>query len=164
MNWPIVIMALVTTQRLSELVLAKRNTARLLAAGAYEVAPGHYPVIVLFHTAWILGLWWFAPAQAVNWIFISVFAVLQALRAWVIGTLGPRWTTRIIRVPNETLVSRGPYRFINHPNYLVVALEIFVLPLAFGLYTFAIISGLINLSILAWRIRAEEAALSPARS
>jgi methyltransferase len=163
MNWPVVILALVTLQRLGELVLARRNTAKLLAAGGYEVGAAHYPIIVVFHAAWLLGLWWLAPSQSVNWILIGIFAVLQALRIWVIATLGGRWTTRIIRVPNEVLVARGPFRFLNHPNYAVVTLEIFVLPLAFGLVAFAMISGLINICILAWRISVENAALTEAR-
>lgn len=163
MNWAVVILAFVTLQRLGELFLAKRNTAKLLASGGYEIGAAHYPIIVAFHTAWILGLWWLAPTQAVNWIFIGVFAVLQALRVWVIATLGSRWTTRIIRVPGETLVARGPFQFINHPNYAVVIAEIFVLPLAFGLVWFSIVGGLINIGILAWRIRVENTALAPVR-
>ena len=164
MNWVIVILALVTLQRLGELVLAKRNTTRLLANGGYEVGATHYPVIVAFHTAWLLGLWWFAPPQSINWYLIGLFVVLQALRVWVIATLGSRWTTRIIRVPGETLVARGPFLFLNHPNYAVVIAEIFVLPLALGLFWFSIISGLINLGILAWRIRMENNALEPVRN
>ena len=164
MNWAVVILALVTLQRLGELVLAKRNTARLLANGGYEIGAGHYPIIVAFHTAWILGLWWLAPSQLINWYLIGIFAVLQALRVWVIATLGSRWTTRIIRVPNETLVARGPFRFLNHPNYAVVIAEIFILPLAFGLIWFSIITGLLNLCILAWRIHIENAALEPVRN
>lgn len=163
MNWAIVILAFVTLQRLGELVLAKRNTARLLAAGGYEVGAKHYPIIVIFHTAWLLGLWWLATSQSVSWFLIGLFAVLQGLRVWVIVTLGSRWTTRIIRVPGETLVARGPFRFINHPNYAVVIAEIFVLPLAFGLVWFSIVSGLINICILAWRIRIENAALKAVR-
>lgn len=163
MNWAVVILAFVTLQRLGELFLAKRNTAKLLASGGYEIGAAHYPIIVAFHTAWILGLWWLAPTQAVNWVLIGVFAVLQALRVWVIATLGSRWTTRIIRVPGETLVARGPFHFIDHPNYAVVIAEIFVLPLAFGLVWFSIVGGLINIGILAWRIRVENTALAPVR-
>ena len=163
MNWVVVILAFVTLQRLGELFLAKRNTTKLLASGGYEIGAAHYPIIVAFHTAWILGLWWLAPTQAVNWVLIGVFAVLQALRVWVIATLGSRWTTRIIRVPGETLVARGPFHFIDHPNYAVVIAEIFVLPLAFGLVWFSIVGGLINIGILAWRIRVENTALAPVR-
>ena len=160
MNWPVVILAFVTFQRLGELALARRNTARLLAAGGYEVGAAHYPIIVVFHAVWLLGLWWLAPSMSVNWIFIGIFFVLQVLRIWVISTLGRRWTTRIICVPHETLVARGPFRFLKHPNYAVVTLEVFVLPLAFGLVAYALISGITNIFILIWRISVENTALA----
>lgn len=162
--WPIIILGLVTVQRLAELVIAKRNTAALLANGGREVGAAHYPVIVLFHAAWLLGLWFMARGQDVNWILIGVFATLQAARVWVLTTLGPRWTTRIILMPEKPLVAGGPFKFFRHPNYAVVAAEIFVLPLAFGLVTFAIIGGVINLGILAYRISIEEAALAAKRA
>jgi methyltransferase len=160
---PEIILGLVTAQRLAELVIAKRNTAALMANGGREVGAAHYPVIVLFHAAWLLGLWILARGQDVNWILIGVFGLLQALRVWVLATLGPRWTTRIILMPEKPLVLAGPFKFMNHPNYAVVAAEIFVLPLAFGLFWFALIGGVINLGILAYRIRIEEQALSPQR-
>ncbi len=106
-----VILGLVTLQRLGELVLSKRNTDRLRARGAHEVAPGHYPLIVALHAAWLAGLWllvaWRAPDTEVSWPWLGVFVVLQALRVWVIATLGPRWTTRIIVLPGAPLVSGG---------------------------------------------------------
>ena len=161
--WPEIILALVTVQRLVELVIARRNTATLMAMGGREVGAAHYPVIVLFHSAWLLGLWIFARGQDLNWVLIAVFMVLQALRVWVLATLGPRWTTRIILMPEKPLVVGGPFRFLRHPNYLVVALEIFVLPFAFNLIWFGLIAGAINLAILAYRISIEEKALSPQR-
>lgn len=161
--WPILIMAFVTVQRLAELVIAKRNTATLLANGAREIGAAHYPIIVLFHSAWILGLWILARGQEVNWLLMGIFAILQGLRIWVLTTLGPRWTTRIIILPEKPLVLAGPFKFLRHPNYTVVALEIFILPLAFGLVSFAVIGGIINLGILAYRISIEEAALAPSR-
>lgn len=150
----------VTLQRLGELVLARRNTARLLAQGAHEVAPGHYPLIVAVHAAWIVGLWIFAwdrPPQ-LGWLYL--FALLQGARFWVLATLGSRWTTRIVVTPGETLVRRGPYRFLKHPNYVVVAGEIAVLPLAFGLPVFALLFSLLNGAALWVRIRAENRALA----
>jgi methyltransferase len=161
--WPSIILVLVTAQRLAELVIAKRNTAALLANGGREVGAAHYPVIVLFHAAWLLGLWVLAREQAVNWILIGVFTLLQAARVWVLTTLGPRWTTRIILMPEKPLVVGGPFKLLKHPNYAVVATEIFVLPLAFGLFWFALIGGVMNLCILAYRISIEEKALSPQR-
>jgi methyltransferase len=161
--WPIIILSFVTLQRLAELVLAKRNTAYLLANGGREIGASHYPIIVLFHAAWLAGLWYFALGQNVNWILMALFTILQAARIWVLATLGKRWTTRIILVPEKPLVVAGPFKYLNHPNYTVVALEIFILPLAFGLFYFAVVGGVINLCILAGRIAVEEQALSPKR-
>jgi methyltransferase len=155
----ILVLALVTLQRLTELVIARRNTAALLAKGAYEVAPEHYPFIVAVHSLWLAGLWWLAPEQPVSIFWLTIFCVLQAGRVWVLVTLGPRWTTRIIILPGAPLVADGPYRFLSHPNYLIVAGEIAVLPLAFDLYTFALIFSLFNALVLWVRIRAESKAL-----
>jgi methyltransferase len=155
------ILGLVTLQRLGELVLARRNTERLLAEGAHEVAPGHYPLIVLLHAAWLAGLWylvWRGDAE-VNWGWFAVFVVLQGLRVWVIATLGSRWTTRIIVLPGAPLVTAGPYRFVSHPNYLVVAGEIMVLPLCFDLAWYGVLFTVLNIVALRIRIRAEETAL-----
>ena len=151
-----------TLQRLGELVLARRNTARLLAEGAQEVAPGHYGLIVLLHAVWLVGLWGLVVGQGIdtlNLAWLAIFVVLQGLRVWVIATLGRRWTTRIVVLPGAPLVKRGPYRFISHPNYAVVAGEILALPLVFGLAWYGIVFSLLNVVILAVRIRAEDAAL-----
>lgn len=154
------VLALVTLQRLGELVLARRNTARLIAAGAVEVAPGHYPAIVALHAAWLAGLWLLGWDAAVRPGWLAVFCLLQLLRAWVIATLGPRWTTRIIVLPGRPLVAAGPYRWLSHPNYAVVATEVAVLPLALGLPWFALAFSLLDAAVLAVRIRAEERALA----
>jgi methyltransferase len=156
------ILGLVTLQRLGELVLARRNTARLLARGAREVGAGHYPLIVALHAAWLIGLWillWRLPGIEVSWPWLAVFIVLQGLRVWVIATLGPRWTTRIVVLPGAPPVSGGPYRFVSHPNYMVVAAELFVLPVAFGLVWYAIVFSVLNAAVLWIRIRTEAAAL-----
>jgi methyltransferase len=157
------VLALVTLQRLAELALAHRNTRRLLARGAVEVAPGHYRAIVALHAAWLLGLWLLAPPRAPDLTLLAVFGVLQVGRAWVLASIGARWTTRIIVVPGAPLVRSGPYRFLSHPNYLIVAGEILVLPLAFGLVLFAIVFSGLNALVLWVRIRAEDAALRGAR-
>jgi methyltransferase len=156
------ILGLVTLQRLGELVLSKRNTDRLRAQGAYEVAAGHYPLIVALHAAWLAGLWYlvvYRAVDSVSWVWLGVFAILQLLRVWVIATLGPRWTTRIIVLPGVPLVATGPYRFVAHPNYCVVAAEILVLPLVFGLVWYGLAFSVFNAVALWVRIRAEEAAL-----
>jgi methyltransferase len=156
------ILGLVTLQRLGELVLSRRNTERLLTQGARESAPGHYPLIVALHAAWLVGLWYLAvwqPGLGVSWAWLAVFVILQGLRVWVIATLGPRWTTRIIVIPGASLVKDGPYRFVSHPNYCIVAAEILVLPLCFGLVWYGIVFSVLNALVLWIRIRAEEAAL-----
>ena len=160
-----VVVALVIASRLFELILAHRNARRLLAEGAVEIGRSHYPLIVALHAAWLAAMLVAIPGDApANWFWLGFFLLLQLARFWVLWTLGRFWTTRIITLPGAPLVRRGPYRFIRHPNYLVVALEIVTLPLAFGATTLAVIFGLANAAMLAWRIRIEDAALSPRRS
>ena len=154
-----IILALVTLQRVAELIVARRNTRALLARGAYEASPDHYPLIVAVHAGWLATLWWLGPGRPVSWALIGLFLLLQLGRLWVLATLGRRWTTRIIVLPGEPLVVRGPFRFVRHPNYLVVAGEIAILPLAFGLWQVALIFTLLNAAVLTVRIRAEEVAL-----
>jgi methyltransferase len=162
-TWSIVVLALVTLQRLGELALARRNTRRLLAQGAHEVSPEHYPLIVAMHAAWLAGLWWLGWDRPIAWPWLVVFLVLQGLRVWVLATLGQRWTTRIIILPGAPLVAKGPYRFLSHPNYAVVIGEIAALPLAFGLPAFAAAFSLLNAVVLTVRLRAETAALREAK-
>jgi methyltransferase len=160
MTLVIVILALVTLQRLGELWLSNRNTRRLLAQGAREVGAGHYPLIVAVHASWLACLWWLAPGRAVDGFLLGMFVLLQIARIWVVATLGVRWTTRIIILPRAPLVRSGPYRFVDHPNYMVVAGEIAVLPLTFGLWQVALLFTLLNAAVLAVRIREENSALS----
>jgi methyltransferase len=156
----VIILALVTAERIAELWLANRNTRRLLDKGAREHAPGHYPLIVVLHACWLAALWWFAPGEPVNMIWLGLFILIELGRIWVLATLGERWTTRIIVLPGAPLVRRGPYRFINHPNYAVVIAEIAVLPLVFGLWQVAVVFSLLNAVLLTVRIRHENQALS----
>ena len=159
----VVILALVTAQRLGELWLSNRNTRRLLAQGAAEHAPGHYPLIVAVHALWLVSLWWFAPGRGVDAFWLAMFVVVEVARIWVLATLGRRWTTRIIVLPDAPLVTTGPYAFIRHPNYLVVVAEIAVLPLVFGLWQVTAIFTLLNAAVLCIRIRAENEALGRLR-
>ena len=159
-HWPAyAILFFVLLQRLSELALARTNTTRLLAMGAHEHAPGHYPLIVAVHAGWLATLFWLAPGRDIHWPLFAVFALLQLGRLWVLRTLGPRWTTRIIVLPGAPLVMGGPFRLVRHPNYLVVIGEILVLPLVFGLWQIALIISFLNAIVLWIRIRAEEGAL-----
>jgi len=154
------ILALVTLQRLGELVLARRNTARLMAKGAIEIGAEHYPLLVAMHTAWLIALWIWGRDQRVDLMLLSAFVVLQGLRLWVLATLGERWTTRIIVLPGAPLVTAGPYRYISHPNYAVVSAEVALLPLALHLPWLALIFTILNAAVLTVRIRAEGRALS----
>jgi methyltransferase len=160
----ILILSLVTAQRLGELVVARRNTRRLLADGGVERGARHYPLMVGLHAAWLAGLWLLAWDRPPNLAWAGVYVALEGLRIWVLASLGGRWTTRIIVVPGEALVRRGPYRFLPHPNYLVVVGEIAVLPLVFGLTGYAVAFTLLNASLLWLRIRTEDEALSEAAS
>lgn len=157
------LLAFVTVERLGELLLARRNTKALLAKGAYEAAPGHYIFIVALHAAWLVGLWIFAWDRPIEPGWLAVFILLQGLRLWVLGTLGKRWTTRIIVFPGSPLVRTGPYRFLSHPNYVVVIGEIAVLPLCFRLVSYAVAFSALNAFVLAVRIREENSALSELR-
>jgi len=164
MIWPAyLILALLTLQRLGELVLAERNTSRLCARGAHEVGRSHYPFVVAVHAAWLAALWLLGPGPAIHVVPLLVYIALQLARIWVIATLGDRWTTRIIVLPGEPLVRRGPYRWLDHPNYLIVVAEIAVLPLVFGLPIVAAVFSVLNAIVLWVRIREENQALSEQR-
>jgi len=154
------ILAFVVVQRLSELVIAKRNTKRLLQQGGYEVGANHYPLIVLMHATWLISLFVLAWNQPINYLFLAIYIVLQVMRLWVLTSIGKRWTTRIIIVPGEQLVRKGPYRFISHPNYAVVIAEIACLPLVFGLWQHALVFSILNALMLTLRIRVETQALA----
>jgi methyltransferase len=156
----IVILALVSLQRVGELWLSTRNTRRLLAKGAREIGASHYPLIVAVHALWLAALWWLAPGRHIFAFWLVLYVLLQIARIWVLATLGRRWTTRIIILPGAPLVRRGPYRFVNHPNYVVVISEIAVLPLVFGLWQIALIFSALNAAVLAIRIREENRALA----
>lgn len=165
LDLPQVIVLLVAAQRLAELVYARRNARRLMAEGGIEHGASRYPLLVLLHAAWLAALFFFVPPEAaVSWLLIGAYLLLQAARLWVIASLGRFWTTRVITLPDAPLVKRGPYRWLRHPNYLVVAAEIAVLPLAFGAWELALGFSLANAVLLADRIRLEEAALAPRRN
>jgi methyltransferase len=154
-----ILLAYLTVQRLAELWWAKQNEARLMALSGIEYGRSHLPLMILFHAAWMAGLWLLAYDRPVDPVFLALFVVLQMGRFWVLATLGRRWTIRIIVVPGERLVARGPYRLLRHPNYAVVTGEIAVVPLALGLPAYALIFSVLNAGMLAIRITAENAAL-----
>ena len=157
-------LGLVALQRLVELAHARNNSARLRRLGAVEADAGGYPLYVLLHAGWLTSLAVFVPATIPPyWPLIGIFALLQLGRIWVIASLGRYWTTRIITLPDSPLVRTGPFRYLRHPNYLLVVAEIAVLPLAFGAVAIAVIFSALNLLLIARRIRIEERVLAPRR-
>lgn len=162
--WLWLVLGLVAAQRLWELWLADRNTKRLLAEGAVEVGAAHYPLFVVLHASWLAAIAIVTPWTAVpNLWWLALYVLLQFGRFWVIRTLGRFWTTRIITLPGAPLETRGPYRFVRHPNYVVASLEILVLPLAFGQVWIALAWSAANALLVAWRIRVEDRALQDRR-
>jgi methyltransferase len=162
LNTPLVwVLALVALQRLAELVLATTNTRRLLARGGREIGAGHYPLFIALHASWLAAIALSTPlGETPYWPLIGVFIVLQLVRVWVIATLGPYWTTRIITLDDAPIVRAGPYRYLRHPNYWVVVGEIAILPLAFHDWTVAIVWSILNALLLRHRIGVEGAALA----
>ena len=155
----ICVLGFVTVERVAELVLARRNTVRLVQRGAREAASAHYPLIVAVHATWLCGLWLLAWDRPIRPVWLALFVAAQMLRFWVLATLKERWTTRILVLPGAPLVRTGPYRYLNHPNYVVVVAEIAILPLVFGLAWYALAFSILNAFVLSIRVTAENAAL-----
>ncbi len=154
-----VILALLTVQRLSELVISSRNTKALMQSGATERAREQYPFMIALHATWLASLWYFSWSHEFSFLWLLPLALLQVGRFWTIRTLGSRWTTRIIVPPNAVPLVSGPYRFLRHPNYLIVAIELPCISLALGLALHAALFGVLNLAMLSWRVREEDRAL-----
>ena len=153
---------LVAIQRLLELGLSRRNERLLRARGAVERGQGHYPLIVAMHCLWLLStLVEGALRGPTLWpIPLAIFLLVQPLRYWSIFSLGEHWNTRILVVPGAQLVRRGPYRYLRHPNYVVVVVEILTFPLIFGAWITALVFSVLNAALLSTRIRVENRALA----
>ncbi|MFL5374140.1 MAG: isoprenylcysteine carboxyl methyltransferase family protein [Myxococcales bacterium] len=159
------LIGLVACQRLVELRLSRANLRKALARGAVEYGRGHFPVMAALHGAFLCScalevvLWHRPFPGAVGWGALAAFVLAQGLRYWAIASLGDRWNVRVIVVPGEALIVRGPYRYVRHPNYLAVAIELATLPLIHGAYLTAIVFSAMNAALLRVRIRTEQAAL-----
>jgi methyltransferase len=154
----------IIAERLSELVIAKKNERWLKEKGAEEFGKGHYKYIVLVHVLFLLSFWLEATLQGVRlspfWpIILSGFLITQLLRVWTILSLGRFWNTKILVVPNAKVIAKGPYRWLRHPNYVIVTLEFVLIPLLFQAYWTAIIFSLLNMIVLFIRISIEEQVL-----
>ena len=160
----ITFVALIALQRVFELLLSRRHERALRAKGAYERGADHYPVLDCLHAGWLFSMllegWVRGAELSILWPFwLALFVGGQALRHWAILSLGERWTTRVVILPGVPLVKRGPYKHVQHPNYLAVVLEIFSAPLIFGAFFTALAFTLLNLGVLLLRIRTEARAL-----
>jgi methyltransferase len=157
-------LALVLLQRAVELVWAHANTVRLRRLGGVEADAEGYPFFVLLHAGWLASLAVFVPASTQPFVpLLALFALLQLGRLWVIASLGRYWTTRIVTLRDAPLVRTGPFRYLRHPNYLLVIAEIAALPLAFGAIAIAAVFSALNLVLITRRIRIEESVLAPRR-
>lgn len=159
-------LGLIGAERLVELVLSRRNEAWVLARGGFEVGQGHFPVMTSVHALFLPACAlevWLLGRPFIPWLGIPMLVLVigaQILRYWAIGTLGRRWSVRVVVLPDVPVVTAGPYRFIRHPNYLAVVIELFAIPLVHTAWLSALVFTVLNLALLAVRIRAEEAALA----
>ncbi len=159
-TWVFWVLLYLLIQRLGELLHAKRNSARLLSEGATEYGAEHYHYFILLHGSWIIVMAMLAkPDHALNPYIFSAFFLSQIVRFWTLVSIGRWWSTRIISAPHFPRVRKGPYKFLAHPNYAVVVLEIAIIPLLLGLWWAAILFSLFNAILLRHRIRIEEAVL-----
>ncbi|MEN3122690.1 isoprenylcysteine carboxyl methyltransferase family protein [Janibacter sp. LM] len=162
----VVLVALVALERVAEMVVSRRNAAWSFARGGRETGRGHYPVMVVLHTAFLVAMLVEAVvrrpevAPALAWSMLALVVLAQALRWWCIATLGPRWNTRVIVVPGLPPVRSGPYRFLSHPNYVAVVIEGIALPLVHASWITAVSFTVLNAALLTVRLRVEDSALA----
>jgi methyltransferase len=163
-----VFLALLALERVGELVLSRRNASRAFARGAVEVGQRHYRVMAAFHTLFLLACAAEATRRsfpgALGWAALGGALAAQALRYWAIATLGERWNVRVIVLPGAVPVVAGPYRWVRHPNYVAVCLEMLCVPLVFGAWWTALAFSAGNALLLLVRIRTEEKALGDSYS
>lgn len=162
-----IIVSIVIIQRLTELVIAKRNEKWLRANGAVEYGNEHYKYIVLQHIMFFISMFIeynfkerHLEFSVINYLFLLIFILMQVMRFWVLISLGKYWNTKILRIPGSQLVSKGPYRFFKHPNYIIVCCEIIAIPMIFDLYITAVVFTFLNAFVLAVRIKEENKVLS----
>ncbi|HVQ87113.1 MAG TPA: isoprenylcysteine carboxyl methyltransferase family protein [Actinomycetes bacterium] len=164
-GWYLLLIAAVACERLVELVVSKRHIDWAREHGATERGFGHYPFMVSLHVGLLVGcaaeVWFLQPPfyPWLGWPMLGLVLLAQALRWWCIRTLGPHWNTRVVVVPGTTLVDRGPYRWMSHPNYVAVVIEGIALPLVHTAWITAVIFTFANALLLRVRIVTENEAL-----
>lgn len=166
MNWYVLLIAAVAAERIAELVVSRRNLAWSRARGGVEIGAGHYPAMVVLHTALLVGclaevFWLHRPfIPALGWPMLAIVIGAQLLRWWCISTLGHQWNTRVVVVPGAGRVTGGPYRFMSHPNYVAVVAEGIALPLVHSAWITACVFTMLNAALLTARISVENTALA----
>ncbi|MBM7703258.1 isoprenylcysteine carboxyl methyltransferase family protein [Metabacillus iocasae] len=159
-----VLLIMLAVQRVIELIVAKRNEKWMKKQGAIEIGQAHYKWIVIVHMSFFISLFievqWFQKAVSNWWIWLTLlFVIVQGARVWAISSLGKYWNTKIIILPEADVVLKGPYRYMKHPNYVIVAMEFIIIPLLFHAYVTLILFSLLNIAVLSVRIPIEEKAL-----
>ena len=155
----IIYITLLIIQRFSELTIARRNEKWLRSQGAIEYGREHYPFIVTMHTLFFVSMiieYIFSPHMNINWVFLILVVMVMSFKFWALSSLGKYWNTKIFRIPGVYPVKKGPYKFLKHPNYMEVVLEIALIPLVFHLYLTAILFTILNAVMLYVRIKVEE--------
>ncbi|MDF2633885.1 MAG: Isoprenylcysteine carboxyl methyltransferase [Pelosinus sp.] len=163
--WIFVMASILVIQRILELYIANNNYKWAVDAGAQEFGKDHYPLFFILHIGWFIG-WIVEGSVGGNvlsklwYLWVSLFVFAQVVRYWCIASLGKSWNTRVLVIPGKRLISKGPYQYIKHPNYVAVGIELLVVPLIFGATITAVIATLCNLGLtLGIRIPVEEKAL-----
>jgi methyltransferase len=166
MVWYALLIGAVALERVAELVVSKRNLDWSRAHGGVEFGAGHYPAMVILHTALLAGCLVEATAlrrpfiPALGWPMLVIVLAAQGLRWWCIATLGRQWNTRVVVVPGASRVGEGPYRFLPHPNYVAVVAEGVALPLVHTAWITALVFSVLNAVLLRTRIKVENTALA----
>jgi methyltransferase len=164
LGWPQVAALLVLLQRGAEELYSTHNTRKLLAQGGHEEGHDYYPVVAVTHLAWIAAIFFLIPPDApIVWPLLALYLVLQVARYWIIGTLGPYWTHRIITLEKAPVVRKGPYSWVRHPNYMVTIAETLLLPMVFGAAALGAIMAAVWSAVLYYKIVLEDVALAKRR-
>lgn len=158
------LLGFIILQRLFELIVAKRNEKWMKERGAIEREADHYKWFIIIHVFFFISilmetLWRGNSTLPLNYTLLIFFILTQMARIWCIASLGRFWNTKIIILPGERLVSKGPYKYVKHPNYIIVGIELFIIPLLFGAIITAILFPMLHILLLTVRIPAEERAL-----
>ncbi|MFA1820753.1 isoprenylcysteine carboxyl methyltransferase family protein [Virgibacillus oceani] len=158
---------LIIIQRLIELKIARRNEKWIKRKGGVEIGKEHYKWFVLIHSLFFLSILIETTLRdgailPFNYILFLLFLLTQAARIWCVLSLGKFWNTKIIVLPGSSLVKKGPYKYVKHPNYIIVGIELFIIPLLFGAYITAVVFPILHILLLRIRIPCEEKALNRA--